>query len=72
MSGSLIILLVLSIALDFLDELGPFCICFYGSTRMQQGRDFILSRENSKYPFFFCVNVVIGLISLPFVKRLTL
>lgn len=51
MSGSLIILLVLSIALDFLAELGPFCICFYGSSRMQQARDFILSRGNSKYTF---------------------
>lgn len=68
MSGSLIIPLVLSIALDFLAELGPFCICFYGCTRMQQARDFILCWENSKYTFFFCIQVIIGLI----VKRLTL
>lgn len=54
MSGSLISFLVLSIALDFLAELcykGPFCICLYNSTRMRKGRDFILSRENSKCPF---------------------
>lgn len=54
MSGSLIIFLVLSIALDFLAELGykgPFCICFCNSTKMQKGRDLILPWRNQNAPF---------------------
>lgn len=54
MSVSLIILLVLSIDLDFLAELGykgPFCICLCNSTKMQKGRDFILPWRNQNAPF---------------------